>query len=369
MVVLMSFIGIVSMGSASYATAYNEHKGDSYFFVKKQALFLVAGFVIMIAISHFDYRKLKKRVLNFKYFSITWGHVIWFLTVILLVMVPLFGIKDENNIRRRLKIIVEFQPSELFKLAVIIILAYYLSTYYKKLSGIGMGLVGPLLYLLPVYLIWIQPHASCTLIILLIAITMMFVGGCFSLKNICVGCAGAAAVWIVYGDKLKSKVGHLGDRISLWLSGTSSSGADTYQTDQSMYAIGSGGLLGRGFGKSRQKMLFLPEPQNDFVFSVFCEEWGFVGAVVIIILFAVLIGRGMQIAVKAKDKFGGFLVFGIMMLVSVQTCMNIAVVTNIMPNTGISLPFFSYGGTALVVLLAEMGIVLSVSRYSRIEKV
>ena len=170
---------------------------------------------------------------------------------------------------------------------------------------------------------------------------------------------------VVFTDKLT----YANNRISGWLDPFgASSGVDTWQTRQGLYAIGSGGILGLGLGHSRQKYLYIPEPQNDFIFSVVCEELGFVGAVIILLLFALLVWRGMLISIRAKDKFGMLLGIGLTAQVGLQVILNISVVTNTIPNTGISLPFFSYGGTSLMMLLAQMGVILSISRSSRLEK-
>lgn len=371
LVVILNLIGLVAMGSASYASAYYYRDGNSYYFIQRQAVFLVIGLVGMYFISRIDYHIFKKRIFKSLPFKFNICHLIYIVSFVLLILVPFIGTKDENGIRRALNFGFSVQPSEIFKFTTILILAYHFESNYKTLYTVKHGLIVPILYLVgPLLLIWLQPHASCVLILLMLLVCMMFVSGCLSKRNVLTGFAAVAVVAVAFGKMLIEQVGHFMTRIELWLYGTASSGsADNYQTEQSLYAIGSGGFFGRGLGLSRQKMLFLPEPQNDFVFSIFCEEFGFLGASIVIILFALLVFRGMQIAIKAKDRLGGFLAFGVTMLLALQVILNIAVVTRTIPNTGISLPFFSYGGSALVMFLLEMGVVLSVSRYSRIEKV
>ncbi len=209
-------------------------------------------------------------------------------------------------------------------------------------------------------LLW-EPHISATVILTLIACVLLFIGG-IKLRwfGVAFGAIGAGVAYLVL---FTDDFSYANERLAGWLDPLS-----TWQTRQSLYAIGSGGLLGLGLGQSRQKYLYLPEPQNDFIFAIVCEELGFIGALIIIILFAMLVWRGISISLRAMDKFGMLLGIGIILQVGFQVILNIAVVTNTIPNTGISLPFFSYGGTSLVVLLAEMGILLSISRTSSIEK-
>jgi cell division protein FtsW len=218
-------------------------------------------------------------------------------------------------------------------------------------------------------LLVLEPHISATVIMILLAGTMLFIGGVrLRWFGMAFAAVGAAVAYLVIFTK---DFTYANDRLVAWLDPFTTNPdlmADTWQTRQSLYAIGSGGLLGLGLGQSRQKYLYLPEPQNDFVFAIVCEELGFIGALIIIILFALLVWRGITISLKAKDKFGMLLGIGLSVQIGLQVILNIAVVTNTIPNTGIGLPFFSYGGSSLVVLLAQMGIVLSISRTSAIEK-
>ena len=219
-------------------------------------------------------------------------------------------------------------------------------------------------------LLLLEPHISASVIMILIAGMLLFVGG---VKIRWFAAAGIVVVLgLIYVIYFASDMGYASNRIEAWLNPFSNATQqiidDTWQTRQSLYAIGSGGWLGVGLGQSRQKYLYLPEPQNDFIFAIVCEELGFIGAGIIIILFALLVWRGIIIALSARDKFGMLLGLGIAFQVGIQVILNICVVCNTIPNTGISLPFFSYGGTSLVILLAQMGVLLSISRSSKLEK-
>ena len=237
----------------------------------------------------------------------------------------------------------------------------------KKLGRFRYGIF-PFAVVLGVYagLIVKEPHLSATILLVVMGGIMLVVGG-LPMKWIAaaggIAAAGVAAIMLVPSLHERAM-----ERITIWQDPASDPLGTGYQVLQSLYAIGSGGLMGSGIGNSRQKYLFLPEPQNDYVFSVVCEELGFIGALVVIVLFALLIWRGFTIVIKARDRFGAMLVTGFIAQVGVQAILNMAVVTNTIPSTGISLPFFSYGGTALAILLGEMGIVLSVSRQTTVEK-
>lgn len=244
--------------------------------------------------------------------------------------------------------------------------AHLISRYSDKMDSFRYGVL-PFALLLALVggLIIIENHLSATLIILMLGAILMFVGGT-KLRWFLIGGALLVALLAVM---LLTRENYQIGRILGWLDPFNPpEGVDTWQTRQSLYAIGSGGLLGVGLGQSRQKYLWLPEPQNDFIFAIVCEELGFVGALVIIILFAMLIWRGLYVSVHAKDRFGMLLGVGITFLVGIQAVLNICVVTNTIPNTGISLPFFSYGGTALLMLLGEMGVLLNISRSANVEK-
>ena len=260
-----------------------------------------------------------------------------------------------------------FQPSELAKFAVVLIFAHLISLNHDRMKNPRYG-VWPFLSILGVValLMLMEPHLSGTLLILSIGVVMMFVGGT-DIKWFMLG-GGLLLAAVVVVVMIPGAIPYAMSRVAYWIDPFADAQGKGYQTVQSLYAIGSGGLLGGGIGNSRQKHLYLPEPQNDFIFSVVCEELGFIGAAIIILLFVLLIWRGYVIAMRCKDRFGSMLAVGLTTQVGMQTILNIAVVSNTIPNTGISLPFFSYGGTALVMLLAQMGVVLSVSRQSSLEK-
>ena len=350
LVLTLVVIGLVMMFSASYANAAY-YENDSYYFIKKQLVFAVVGVVLMVALSYFDYHHFHKLALP-----------------VLLISLALLGavlvLPARSGVHRWIPLgpLGQFQPSEVAKFAIILIFAHLISLNFSRMGTLRYGVLPYLLILAPVcFLLYKEPHVSGMIIVAVLGMVMLFVGGVkmrwFALLA---GGAGAAVVYVV---GFSQKLGYTGTRLSGWLDPLS-----TWQTRQSLYAIGSGGLLGVGLGQSRQKYLWLPEPENDFVFSVICEELGFIGALIIITLFVMLVWRGITIALHAQDKFGMLLGVGLVVQVGLQTILNIAVVTNTIPNTGISLPFFSYGGTSLVILLAEMGIVLSISRTSSAEK-
>ena len=265
---------------------------------------------------------------------------------------------------------INFQPSELMKFSIIILFSYLIVKNYNKMQKFSVGILpfGILLGIV-VVLLMLQPHLSCTILICAIGVCLMFVGG-VRWKHIFILCLlGVGALALIVYMKTQGEDGftYFQTRFQSWLDPFSDEKGGTWQTCQSLVAIGSGGLFGLGLGGSRQKFMYLPESQNDFVFSIVCEELGFIGAVTIILLFALLIIRGFYIASKAKDRFGMLISIGITVQIGIQAFLNIAVVSNLIPNTGISLPFFSYGGTALIMQLAEMGIILNVSRQSSIE--
>lgn len=348
--------GLVMLFSASSATAYYRF-GDSFRFIRQQAVFAVGGVAAMFVASRFDYHILHR-----------FAWTIMAVTVVLLVIV-LFMPKL-NGARRWIFLPVggNLQPSEIAKFAVIVLFAHIISVNYKRMKTFAYGVL-PFALVLGVIaaLMLLEPHLSGTLLILGIGAFMMFVGGTGLLWF---ALAIAAFVAAVGGAVLLKPdlVPYAMSRIESWRNPWIDAKGDGHQIIQSLYAIGSGGLTGLGIGNSRQKHLYVPEPQNDFIFSIVCEELGFVGALLVIFLFVALLVRGIYIACRAKDKFGSMLVVGIMVQVTLQAVLNIGVVTKTIPNTGISLPFFSYGGTSLLMLLGEMGIVLSVARQSSIDR-
>lgn len=356
LVFLLVSIGLVMMFSASYPNAFYLHHGDSFFFIRNQSIFAVAGLILMIVISRFDYR-------NLKIFHIP----ILVISFVLLLLV--FAMKPINGARRWIQIgPIGFQPSEITKFSIILSFATIIDKNFNKMGTFKHGILPFLMILVPsIALLALEPHLSCTVIVIMLAAMMLFIGG-IKLRwfaYVLVPILLSLAYIVLFTDKLS----HANSRISGWMDPFNSSNrADTWQTRQSLYAIGSGGIFGLGLGNSRQKYLFLPEPYNDFIFAVVCEELGFIGAVVVLLIFASLIWRGVVISIRAKDRFGTLLGLGLTMQVGMQMILNISVVTNTIPNTGISLPFFSYGGTSLLMLLAQMGILLSISKNANLEK-
>ena len=356
LVLSLVVIGLIMLFSASYPNAFYLHKGDSFYFIKNQLLFAVIGVFLMFVLSFFDYSNLRK-------FSWPLLGISFFLLVVVLFMPPI------NGVHRWIQIgAFSFQASEITKFAIVVFFANLITQNFEKMGTFKYGILPFLVVLAPtLVLLALEPHISCTVIVILLAGGMLFIGG-IKLRwfGMVLGAVSSALVYLVmFTDKLT----YANNRIAGWLDPFGADATvDTWQTRQGLYAIGSGGVLGLGLGNSRQKYLYIPEPQNDFIFSVVCEELGFVGAVVILILFAMLTWRGILISMRAKDRFGALLGIGLTAQVGLQVILNIAVVTNTIPNTGISLPFFSYGGTSLLMLLAQMGIVLSISRTAKIEK-
>lgn len=354
LVLILLAIGLIMLFSASYASAYYE-TGNSFYYISRQLLFAIVGIIGMFVVANIDYHILHR-----------FAFLIYIGTVFLLILV-LF-VHTREDARRWIPLgFTTFQPSELAKFAVVLIFAHLISTNYDRMKDPKYG-VWPFLALMGivVLLMLLEPHLSGTILILSIGIIMMFVGGT-DLKWFMIGgllLAAAVVVIVLIPDVIPYAM----SRIQHWRDPWIDPQGKGFQTIQSLYAIGSGGLMGVGIGNSRQKHLYLPEPQNDFIFSVVCEELGFIGATLIILVFVLLIWRGYVIAMRCRDRFGSMLAIGLTTQVGVQTILNIAVVSNTIPNTGISLPFFSSGGTALVMLLAEMGVILSVSRQTNLEK-
>ena len=352
-------IGLVCLYSASYVYAFYNNNGDSFFYIKKQLIFAALGIAAMFALSFVDYHR---------WHRFAW--ILWVFSILLLGVVLLMP--AQSGIHRWIRIpgIGQFQPSEVAKFSLILLFSHLISLNYKRIGTFTGGFL-PLLAILMVTcgLVFLEPHLSGTILICMLGLVLMFVGGCRLRYLILIVLLGASAVFFAV-----FVLHYEQERIDVWLhpmevyARDAAGRNEAWQTVQSLFTIGSGGLLGQGLGNSRQKHLFLPEPQNDFIFAVVCEELGFIGAALILFLFALLIWRGFVIAMNAPDKFGSVLAIGLTAQIGIQVILNIAVVTNSMPNTGISLPFFSYGGTSLVMLLAQMGIVLAVSRQSRLKK-
>lgn len=346
--------GLVILFSASYAYAYYFRKGNSFFFISRQLVHTVLGLSGMFIISKIHYSFYKKTYLIMLGISI------------FLLIVVLFCPSDENGFHRWINIkIIQFQPSESIKFAIIPLFAAMIVKHQNKMKTFSYGILRFVIVLLPILVLMrLEPHLSGIVLICSIAGVLMFVGGAdvkwfialFSLAFLLL------LVMLIRGGN------YMGGRFYYWLHPFSDPLDKTMQTDQSLLAIGSGGIFGLGLGQSRQKFMYLPEVQNDFIFAVICEELGLVGAFLVIILFLLFCYKGFEIASKAPDKFSFLLCTGIIAQFGFQAVYNIAVVTATIPNTGIPLPFFSYGGTALVIQLWEMGIVLNVSRYSKTQK-
>lgn len=349
-------VGLVMMFSASYPNAYYYKNGDSYYFIRSQLIWAVIGVIAMIAVSYFDYHHFHKFALPILGIS--------FVLLVVVLFMPMV-----NGVHRWIPLgPIGFQASEITKFAIVLSFAHFISVNFKRMGTFKYGILPyGIILAFTAFLLYLEPHISCLIIVVLLAGGMLYIGG-VKLRwfGLVLAIALAAVGYVVlFTDKL----GYANGRVQGWLDPfTSNPNVDTWQTKQGLYAIGSGGLWGLGLGQSRQKYLYIPEPQNDFIFSVVCEELGFIGALIILILFAMLIWRGIMISMRAKDKFGTLLGIGLTAQVGLQVILNIFVVTNTIPNTGISLPFFSYGGTSLVMLLVQMGIVLSISRTSKIEK-
>ena len=360
LIFLLVGLGLLCLFSASYATAYDSKDGNSTFYIFRQAIFAVGGSAAMLVLSRRNYHKLH-------YLAIP--SLILAVAVMATIKVP--GLKNMwvtiNQATRWIKIPLAgtFQPSELAKIAVILCFSS-LATIYgkKKMHTLRYGIL-PFMGIIAVFAVemyW-EKHLSGTALIAAIGMVIIFIGGAnifwFGLGGVGVAAAG---IWYIKSHEYAMT------RIRVWLDPFLDYRGKGWQGAQSQIAIGSGGLWGLGLGQSRQKHLYLPEPANDFIFSVWCEEMGFVGAVLLVLLFAALIWRGYYIALHCPDKFGTLLAAGITTQIAVQTILNLCVVTGLLPVTGASLPFFSYGGTALLIQLAEMGILLAISRELPVSK-
>ena len=345
--VLLVTIGVIMMFSASYASAYATEESSTYYFAR-QGLFAVVGVGIMLFVSRLNYQMW--RALSFPILGVT---------LFLMMITPIFGLTGGGATRWIQLGPLSFQPSEVAKLAVILSFAAMISQYKDRMQTFrGLIPFVAILGLMVLTLIF-QKHLSGIVIICAVAAAMLFLGG-VQLRWFALGIGAVALFAVIYLNFMD----YASARITAWQDPWSDPQGDGYQIIQSLYAIGSGVLMGLGLGRSRQKYLYLPEEHNDYIFPIVCEELGFVGAMVVVLLFMLLIIRGYWIAMHARDRFGALMVGGITTLLALQVFFNIGVVTNFLPATGISLPFFSYGGTALLLQLFEMGLILSVSRQS-----
>lgn len=358
-VVFLALFGTLMVFSAGRAYAYARYDDGAYF-IKRQFIWLLLGLITMLTASH-----IKPRF----YESIT--PIIYVVTLILLLLVLVIGFVG-NGAKRWISIgPLTIQPSEIAKIAIILILAKYFSDYKekalekknKRLIFIYGTLFPIMLMLIPIILVMLQKHLSCIIILGLLGL-LMIVGSGANLRYISMCCiTGAAGVTALalFTDYTK-------ERITVWQNPEAYKLTGGWQTLQGLMAIGSGGLFGVGYGNSVMKHCYVSEPANDMIFAILCEELGFVGASATILIFIFLIFRGYVIATKASDVFSRLTAFGISTKMAIQVLLNIAVVTNTIPNTGISLPFFSYGGSSLIMIFFEMGILLSISRFSKITK-
>ena len=362
LVLVLLVFGITMMFSASYATSIYE-QGDGYYYLKRQALFGGVGVIAMLIISTLDYHFFQNTKVAYTSFFVTFGITLY---------TAFFGTSTADANRWLVIGPIQFQPSEMLKITFIIIFAYIMAVNFPKYKKMKYCIVPfAAILVLVCGVLALQRHISAVMLVVLIGVTMMFVSGIPRKAFwIFIGCGAAAALLLVLVIIISGsdKFSYITTRFQSWQDPLSDIRGDTAQTYQGLLAIGSGGLFGLGFGESRQKYLYLPESQNDFIFSVICEELGFVGALVVIFLFLMFIIRGFFIASRAKDRFGMLLAVGIVMQIGSQALLNIAVACNAFPNTGISLPFFSYGGTALMLQLAEVGILLNISRQSNIPR-
>lgn len=348
-------IGLVMLFSASYAYAFY-NKGNSFYYIERQLLFAVMGIAAMLVVSQVNYKILQKYSL------------LLYAAAIVLLIIVLF-MRDERGFARWIYIgSFSFQPSEIAKFAIIVLLAHFATTNAGKMKTFKYGVLPFAVCLgVVVLLIIAEKHLSGTIIIGALGIAMMWFGGTrlrYFGMLIGIGAAAVAVILIV-----PSFMEYATNRVTMWRDPYVDAQGEGYQTIQALIAIGSGGLWGTGLGNSRQKYLYIPAPQNDFIFAVVCEELGFIGATIVLLIFALLIWRGYTIAMNCPDRFGSLLAAGCVTHIGMQVLLNIAVVTNTIPNTGISLPLFSYGGSALMMTLGELGVVLSVSKKSTLNKI
>ena len=355
LVLLLLSVGLIMLYSASFAQSeYDTGYEISTKYLQKQAVCAAVGLVAMYGFS---------RIPTQLWYRLAWP--LYGVSIVLLLSVLLIG-QEVNGAKRWINIAgLQFQPSEVAKFTMILLFARLTRNYGQDAKqfrfgvlGFGMALMG---ILVPLAL---EKHLSAIMLMGMVAVVMMFVAGT-DVRWLLAGAAAAAVFVLVYIRFM----GYAGDRVTAWLHPEKDPGDTGYQILQSLYAIGSGGLFGLGLGKSRQKYLYLPFQYNDYIFAICCEELGLLGAAAIVALFAVTLLRGYWIALHARDRFSTVLATGLVTLIAVQTILNFCVVTNLLPSTGIALPFFSYGGTALAVNLGEMGIVLQISRYRNHRKI
>ena len=359
LVLILAAYGTLMVFSAGYYYAEVRY-GDEYYFIKRQALWLIVGIIAMLAASGIDASLYKKA-----------APLIYTVTIALLITVLVFGFVG-NGAQRWISIgPITIQPSEIAKISLILSLARYfdnnaeraLNIKNKKATLIHGTIFPIMIMLLPITLVMLQKHLSCIIILGAIGVLMIVASGAgmqFLGAFMGVGVAGVSAL-ALFTDYTK-------ERITVWQDPEAHKLTGGWQTLQGLMAIGSGGFFGLGYGKSLLKHSYVSEPANDMIFAILCEELGFIGGALMLLLFSFLVLRGFRIAMRAEDRFSRLLVLGILIKTALQVLLNVAVVTNSIPNTGISLPFFSYGGSSLIMLFFEMGVVLSVSKKSKITK-
>lgn len=342
-------LGLTMLYSASCVqSAYDTGYRTTTLYLRKQLVCAVIGLLAFFLFS---------RVPTAVWYKLSW--LLYGISIVLLLCVLVAG-EEVNGARRWITIAgIQFQPSEIAKFTMILVFSRLTRRYGHRAKQFRFGVLGFGVTLLGILVpLALEKHLSAIMLMGMVAVVMMYVAGT-DLRWILAGAAAAVVFVLVYIRFM----GYAGDRVTAWLHPERDPGDTGYQILQSLYAIGSGGVFGLGFGKSRQKYLYLPFQYNDYIFAVICEELGLVGAVGIIGLFSALIIRGYWIALRASDRFSTILAAGLVTLIAVQTILNLCVVTNLLPSTGIALPFFSYGGTALAVNLGEMGIVAHISRF------
>ena len=358
-ILVLLVMGTIMMFSASYAFAYYT-QGDSYVYLVRQVIFIAVGISGMTVMSFFNYNKLHKAA------PVVLGAAYFFLLLVLILP------SGEGGVKRWIPLgIFNIQPSEIAKFAVLLFFAHWASKYYHLMQLPKYSILpGVIVFGSISALLLLEPHYSGIVIIGVLTVIMLYIGG-MRTKYLAIGAAALGVIILFLA--VTGGLSYAMTRMDGWGQALSAErGTDlwdsTWQTRNSLYAIGSGGLWGLGLGQSRQKFLYLPEPQNDFIFAIVVEELGLIGAAIILLIFALLVWRGITLSLRAKDKFGKLLGIGLTSQIGVQVVLNILVITDWLPNTGISLPFFSYGGSSLIMLLAQMGIILSISRTANIER-
>ena len=355
LVLLLLTVGLLMLWSASFAQSeYDTGYESSVRYLAKQGACALIGLAAMFVFS---------RIPAAVWYRLAWP--LYGVSIVLLLSVLVVG-QEVNGAKRWINLLgIRFQPSEVAKFAMIVLFARLTKNYGRDAKTFRYGVLGFGFALLGILVpLALEKHLSAIMLMGLVAVVMMFVAGT-GMRWLLAGAVAAVLFAAIY----ISLMGYAGDRVTAWLHPEKDPGDTGYQILQSLYAIGSGGLFGLGYGKSRQKYLYLPFQYNDYIFAICCEELGLVGALAIVALFAAMILRGYWIALRARDRFSTVLASGLITLIAVQTILNLCVVTNLLPSTGIALPFFSYGGTALAVNLGEMGILLNISRYRDHKKI